>query len=108
MNVVGAGRRILIVEDDKASGDLQIEEMKAFLRRHNDFMEIALTAVDLRRIVTANSVRWDHDHGFAVYTWTLDTEADLRAARQAGVDGVYTGRPDLARKVFDAPATSER
>jgi microsomal dipeptidase-like Zn-dependent dipeptidase len=42
--------------DDKASGDLQIDEMKTFFGRHNDFMEIALTAADVRRIVTANKL----------------------------------------------------
>lgn len=36
--------------DDKGSADLQIEEMKKFVDRH-DFMEIAYTAKDVRRIV---------------------------------------------------------
>jgi len=42
--------------NDKASADLQIDEMKTFVARHNDFMEIALTAADLRRIVAANKM----------------------------------------------------
>lgn len=42
--------------DDKASADLQIKEMKAFVGRHNDFMEIAYTPADLRRIVAANKM----------------------------------------------------
>jgi glycerophosphoryl diester phosphodiesterase len=56
---------------------------------------------DGRPRLTAESVRWSHDHGMAVYTWTLDRAADLDAARRLGVDGVYTGRADLARKLFD-------
>jgi glycerophosphoryl diester phosphodiesterase len=50
--------------------------------------------------VTNKSVEWNHAHGLAVYTWTLETEKDLRIALAAGVDGVYTGRADLARKIF--------
>ncbi len=42
--------------DDKASGDLQIGEMKALVDRHRDFMEVALTAADLRRIVSAGKL----------------------------------------------------
>lgn len=37
--------------DDKASADLQIAEMKAFVYRHGDFMDIAETPAQLRRIV---------------------------------------------------------
>jgi glycerophosphoryl diester phosphodiesterase len=50
--------------------------------------------------ITKKSVDWNHAHGLAVYTWTLDSEKDLRIAFAAGVDAVYTGRADLARKIF--------
>lgn len=40
--------------DDKASGDLQIEEIKSFVDRHSDFMEVAYSPADLRRIVENN------------------------------------------------------
>lgn len=42
--------------DDKASADLQIAEMKKFVARHDDFMEIAYDAADVRRIVAANKM----------------------------------------------------
>lgn len=54
-----------------------------------------------RTIVTSESVDWDHRHGMAVYTWTLDDPKLLRAAQAAGVDAVYAGRADLARAIFD-------
>jgi glycerophosphoryl diester phosphodiesterase len=57
--------------------------------------------IGTRRIVTAESVRWNHEHGMAVYTWTLDDPRQLADAAAAGVDGVYTGRADLARAAFD-------
>jgi microsomal dipeptidase-like Zn-dependent dipeptidase len=42
--------------DDKASADLQIAEISRFVSRHNDFMEVALTPADLRRIVALNKM----------------------------------------------------
>lgn len=43
-------------KDDKASADLQLKEIKAFVGRHSDFMEIAYTPEDMRRIVAANKM----------------------------------------------------
>lgn len=37
--------------DDKTVADLQIDETVAFVNRHRDFMEIAYSAADVRRIV---------------------------------------------------------
>jgi microsomal dipeptidase-like Zn-dependent dipeptidase len=42
--------------DDKASADLQIAEIKSFVARHSDFMEVALSPADMRRIVSANKL----------------------------------------------------
>jgi len=42
--------------DDEASADLQTAQMKAFVDRHLDVMEIAYTPTDLDRIVRANKV----------------------------------------------------
>lgn len=42
--------------DDRASADLQIAEIKSFVARHNDFMEVAYTPADLRRIVSSNKL----------------------------------------------------
>ena len=47
------------------------------------------------------NVGWSHDHGMAIFTWTVDDPDTLRGLAEAGVDGVYTRRPDIARKVFD-------
>ncbi len=43
-------------KDDKASADLQIDEIKSFVGRHSGFMEIAYTPADLRRIVGGNKL----------------------------------------------------
>lgn len=53
-------------------------------------------------IATAERVAWSHDHGMALYTWTIDDEDELRKVAELGYDGVYTRRPDVARRVFDA------
>jgi glycerophosphoryl diester phosphodiesterase len=46
-------------------------------------------------------VERSHAQGRAIYTWTVDDPDDLRDLAVAGVDGVYTRRPDIARQVFD-------
>ena len=50
----------------------------------------------------ADNVQWSHDHGSAIFTWTVDDPDVLRELALAGVDGVYTRRPDIARQVFDS------
>lgn len=50
----------------------------------------------------AAAMQWWHDRGMAVYTWTVDDPDTLRLLADAGVDGVYTRRPDIARQVFDS------
>lgn len=55
----------------------------------------------------ADSVRRSHDQGTAIFTWTVDDPDTLRELAEAGVDGVYTRRPDIARAVFDE-FTAER
>jgi Membrane dipeptidase (Peptidase family M19) len=42
--------------DDRASADLQLTEMKSFVGRHPDFMEVAYNAADVKRIVQANKI----------------------------------------------------
>jgi glycerophosphoryl diester phosphodiesterase len=51
--------------------------------------------------ITAESVARAHDQGLATFTWTTSDPKILRQLAEAGVDGVYTQRPDLARKIFD-------
>jgi hypothetical protein len=43
-------------QDDVASADVQIREMKNFVARHNDFMEVALDSASLERIVRSNRI----------------------------------------------------
>ncbi len=52
------------------------------------------------RRLDAERVRWSHDHGMAVYTWTADDRTTLQTAIALGVDGIYTSRPDLARALL--------
>jgi hypothetical protein len=42
--------------DDKASADLQLMEIKMFVGRHPDFMEVAYGAADIQRIVLSNRI----------------------------------------------------
>jgi glycerophosphoryl diester phosphodiesterase len=51
--------------------------------------------------ITAESLKWSHDHGLATYTWTVDNPKDLSYLVNVGVDAIYTTRPDIARKIVD-------
>ncbi|QNA43298.1 membrane dipeptidase [Lacibacter sediminis] len=42
--------------DDVAAYNLQIDEIKSFVQRHNDFMELALTTADMRRIIQSGKM----------------------------------------------------
>ncbi len=42
--------------DDKSVADVQIDETIAMVKRHNDFMEVAYSAADVRRIVGNNKL----------------------------------------------------
>ena len=42
--------------DDKSSADRQIAEIRSFVGRHGDFMEVALSSADVHRIVSANKL----------------------------------------------------
>lgn len=53
------------------------------------------------RLLDPENVAWSHDRGMAIFTWTIDDPATLRGLAEAGVDAVYTRRPDVARQVFD-------
>jgi hypothetical protein len=43
-----------VPKDDVSSGNLQIQEIISFVGRHSDFMEVAYTSADLKRIVKSN------------------------------------------------------
>ena len=43
-----------------------------------------------------------HAEGFAVYPYTVDTQAELRRCLEAGVDGLFTNNPDRLREMLDA------
>jgi len=59
-DVTGPGGPISGVTDDVRSSDLQMAEIKAFVSRHSSppdgFMEVALSAADVERIVRANKL----------------------------------------------------
>jgi microsomal dipeptidase-like Zn-dependent dipeptidase len=42
--------------DDKTSGNLQLAEIEAFVKRHPDFMEVAYGSADIKRIVQADKI----------------------------------------------------
>jgi len=53
---VGPGAPITGVRDDKASSDLQINEMKRFVNAHSNLMAVALSSRDLYQIVQSGRI----------------------------------------------------
>jgi glycerophosphoryl diester phosphodiesterase len=52
--------------------------------------------------LTESLVEAAHRVGIAVNTWTVDEPDRIRAVAAAGVDGIITNRPDLAREALAA------
>lgn len=53
-----------------------------------------------RRKVDAAYVRRAHELGLEVKVWSLNSPAAVREALSLGVDGVYSHRPDMVRRVL--------
>jgi glycerophosphoryl diester phosphodiesterase len=51
--------------------------------------------------VTASLVEAAHGCGISIVTWTVDDPSRLRDMAAAGVDGIITNVPDVARRVLD-------
>lgn len=42
-----------------------------------------------------------HEHGIPVHVYTVDGEEEMNRLIRAGVDGIFTNRPDVLRKLVD-------
>lgn len=56
------------------------------------------------RLLSAQEMQWFHAHGYQVNTWTVNEETALRRLITAGVDGLITDMPDVARRVLNESA----
>jgi glycerophosphoryl diester phosphodiesterase len=54
------------------------------------------------RWLEAETVKRCHDEGIEVISWTVNTDEDLRRARELGLDGVVTDMPSVVRAVSSA------
>jgi glycerophosphoryl diester phosphodiesterase len=63
-------------------------------------LPLRLEGTDLL-VVDRRTVEHLHARGLAVFVWTVDEEADMRGALEAGVDGIMTDRPDLLARVLE-------
>lgn len=52
------------------------------------------------RILTDRLVRTVHRHGKQVHIWTVDDETKMEQLIDAGVDGIFTDRPDTLKSVL--------
>ncbi|BDG08707.1 glycerophosphodiester phosphodiesterase [Anaeromyxobacter paludicola] len=65
-----------------------------------DVADLPLRTESGIEVADATTVAWFHARGLAVFVWTVDEEADMRAVLAAGADGVMTDRPDLLARVL--------
>jgi glycerophosphoryl diester phosphodiesterase len=63
--------------------------------------------IDGRVLVDAESLAWDHEHGIAVLTWVINSEADMQTLVDIGVDGIYTSYPDRLLKLLGRTSQDE-
>jgi hypothetical protein len=99
--------------DDRASSSLQVAEIKAFVQRHSSFMEVALSAADVGRIVQANKmavvlgVEIDNIGDFSVRSPPSQAQvtAEIQALFDQGVRYIFPIH--VADNVFGGTATYE-
>jgi glycerophosphoryl diester phosphodiesterase len=51
-------------------------------------------------MATEEHVRWAQAHGYGLYVWTVDGEAEMRRLAALGVTGIITNRPDVLKRVL--------
>ena len=52
------------------------------------------------KILTDRLVTTVHRHGKQVHIWTVDDERQIEQLLDAGVDGIFTDRPDTLKTVL--------
>lgn len=52
------------------------------------------------QVLTDRLLRTAHAHGKQVHVWTIDDEATIEQLIDAGVDGIFTDRPDTLKTVL--------
>jgi glycerophosphoryl diester phosphodiesterase len=53
-----------------------------------------------KKTVTRDLVAACHEQGIQVYVWTVDEEAQMRKYISWGVDGIYSNRPGILKKLL--------
>lgn len=58
------------------------------------------------RVITRRLVDAVHASGQRVNAWTVDDEEEMQRMAACGVDGIISNRPDVARRITQAPRSS--
>ncbi len=73
-----------------------------FIRHVAEYRSRGYTLISLRKnTVTEPLVRACHASGVRMYVWTVDEEEEMRRCIEWGVDGIYTNKPAMLRKLFN-------
>ena len=104
---VGSNSDPLILQFRKACPTVETSAIMADVyadraaRASNDPSFVSAVSVDQppyrsngKTLVDAMSLAWSHEHGIAILTWVVNSEADMKTLVGLGVDGIYTSYPD--------------
>ena len=104
--------------DDSIVSSFNWEYLKKIQQLHFDIrialladekpVDLMMNAVAMRAhainprwdMVTADLCKAAHERGLKVYTWTVDSDARMRALAECGVDGIMTNFPERLRTVI--------
>jgi glycerophosphoryl diester phosphodiesterase len=72
------------------------------IRTIPSYLARGYTVVSLRKkTVNEGLVAACHEQGLRVYVWTVDEEAEMRKFISWGVDGIYSNRPGVLKKIVE-------
>ncbi len=67
------------------------------------------TVISLRKTtVNEKLVTACHEQGLPLYVWTVDEEDEMRKFISWGVDGIYSNKPGVLKKLLESPELSGR
>ena len=93
--------RIRRLAPDMRLALLYADDLPAYLRnRWLAFLSHPNALNPKYTMATSDHVRWAQAHGYGLYVWTVDDEAEMRRLASLGVSGIISNRPDVLKRVL--------
>jgi glycerophosphoryl diester phosphodiesterase len=72
-----------------------VQDVPAYKEQGYSILSLKKSAVDEKLIAAC------HEQGVEIYVWTVDKEDDMRQFITWGVDGIYTNKPGVLKKLLE-------